>query len=259
MQNIALISGLIGALASAAFSFVVRLILDKRSQRYAERRLAYVYLVSVSEVIAADIIFRSYIKVIVPDRAAKDLISSAGSYEPSHKVCVMLADMFSKLTTEEIHSDPSYRAIPRVIKNLLDGVKESRLSTEQLSKLPREVIFAFHQFQGAQSIICQSIDVWREFVENGERFWITPEIIHEQWRALERFTSEAHLLHKALVDYGAATAEEAGRLLSKQVALMNEKIDSKWKDSPMLAAAAFVSKEAVLSETATEVNDQLDL
>jgi hypothetical protein len=31
---------------------------------------------------------------------------------------------------------------------------------------------------------------------------------------------------------------------------MNEKIDSKWKDSPMLAAATIVSKEAVLSETA---------
>jgi len=64
MQTIALISGLIGEIVSAILGFGARLILDKRTQKDAERRLSFVYLVKViSDIVAADIAVRTFIKL----------------------------------------------------------------------------------------------------------------------------------------------------------------------------------------------------
>lgn len=248
MQTIAIISGLIGALVSGVLSFGVRLLLDKRAQREAERRIAYVYLVRVSELVAADIIIRSFIKVYVPEEAANDLASANDAYEPSHKVSALLAEALSKLTSEDITEDQNLRAIPRFAKTLLDAAKESRFSSEQLSKLPQEAVFACHRFQNYHQYVCQIINMWSDFFENNERYWVTPEGIHDQWRALVRFADHARVLRAALIRYGAATPEQASTLMSAQVKEMHENIASKMTDKPRLLAAAEAAKKAVDSE-----------
>ena len=84
MQSIALVSGLIGALLSAVFSFLIRRYLDDRAQRQAELKVSYVHYLAVSDILAEDLMLR-YLKALgVAERYAQ-LASLEGQFEPSHK------------------------------------------------------------------------------------------------------------------------------------------------------------------------------
>jgi hypothetical protein len=242
-----IISALLGALLSAALSFAVRLVLDRRAQRDTERRLAYVYLVRVSELVAVDIVVRSVLKLYVSTDAQKSLTSTDGSYEPSHKICVMLADMLSKQTPEVLGKSPSTAALPHYLKSMLEVTAESRLPPDQLAKLPKEAVFACHQFQNHHRFVGTVVEMWIAFFEDGDSSWVNAEGIHDQWRAIARFTEQAHKVRTALVRYGAATPDQATKLLSAQVSEIHESVVAKFVDKPKLLAAVAAAQQEVQS------------
>lgn len=251
MQSIALISGLIGAIASAILGFGVRLFLDKRAQKDAERRLAFVYLVKVSDVVAADIAVRAVIKSLVPADALKELVDSTnGKFGPSHKISAMLAEALQKLTPEEVSSNSGYKAVPRFVKSQLESAKDFKLTSEQLSKLPQDAVFSSNRFQILHGHVMQTVEMWGALFENDERYWVTPEGIHDQWMSLVRFTDAARELRLALIRFGAADQKHATALLSKQVDALFEVVRTKWADQPKLVAAAADSQKAANSEPA---------
>lgn len=250
MQTIALLSGLIGALVSAALGFVVRLVLDKRAQREAERKLAYVYLVRVSDIVAIDVAARVVAKIFLPAEAEKELMSADGSFEVAHKICAMLAEQLKKLDADAVKNDPALRVIPRWTKSVVDAVKQSQLTPEQLSKLPREAVFASNRFQGAQTYAAQVVDLWGALFENGESYWATAEGLHDQWTAVVRFTEAARLLRAELIRYGAADSREAHKLLTQQTQFIYQMVSKKRSEKPKLQAAEAALKKAVDSASA---------
>ncbi len=242
MEYVAIISGLIGALLSAGLSFWVRLILYRKSQRDAECKIAYIHLVRVSELVAAEVVIRNTIKIFVPNEVLKELISSDGAFGPSHKISVFLAEALNRWSPEEIQNDPSLRAIPRLFSTMLESAKQSRLSPEQLSKFPRDTVLAWHRLQNYNQQLSQCLELWSAYFESNVRFWVTPEGIHDQWRTLERFASVAKELSIALVRHGAATLEQAAKLLTAQVNEMHQSLVSKKEhrkcDDPRVAVGA---------------------
>lgn len=251
MQPIAIISGLIGAIASAVLGFVVRYILDRRALRDAERRLAYVYLVKVSDVVAADIVIRTVIKLLVPQDYYNELVvCDKNLFGPSHKLSAMLAEALSKLTKESIEGNPSLMAIPRFAKSQMEAAKEMKLTSEQLSRLPKNVVFLSNRFQTSHGQVMQCIEMWGALFENNERYWVTPDGIHNQWMCIVRFAAVARELRLALIRYRATTPKEATELLTKQVSYLIGIISTKWADQPKLAAAAVESSKAASIEPA---------
>jgi hypothetical protein len=238
MQSLALISGLIGALLSAGLGFVARLILDHRAIRIAERKLAYVYLVRVSEVVAMDIVTRVVIKALVPPGAVAELLAESDAYSPTHKVSAVLAEMLKSIPLEEVRADSTYRTIPRFAKAQIESAKDVKLSAEQLSKLPPEVIFDSNRYTTLHGHVMQVIEMWGALFENGENAWLTPEGIHDQWLALVRYADSAKQLRAALIAAGAATPAEAAQLLNRHQNHLLEVVAQKWRDKPRLAAAA---------------------
>lgn len=105
MQTVALISGLIGALISAGLSYWIRATLDRRNQKESEARLAYVYFVRISEQVAIELVVSSFIKIMAGERARESLASRDGTFEPSHKLSVLLAEEIQKLTPREAKSN----------------------------------------------------------------------------------------------------------------------------------------------------------
>lgn len=245
MQAVALISGLIGAIASAALGFLVRLVLDRRAQKEAEMRLAFVYLIRVSNVVAAELALKSVIKTMISAEALKEFTKSdSEQFEASHKLSAMLAEGLQKLSTEEIRAEQGYRALPRLVSSQLESAKEVKLTSEQLSKLPRDIVFLCAKFQTSLSHVVQVVESWGAFFENDERYWVTPEGIHDQWMTLVRFAGAAQELRRALIRFGAATPEEARELLSNQIDSGLEVMRAKWADKPKLAAAIAARKAA---------------
>jgi hypothetical protein len=243
-ESLALISGLVGALISAALSYFVRLALDHRTLRIAERRLAYVYLVRVSEVVAMDQTCRIVVNVLMPSGAAEKLKSATGSFGPSHKVSAMLADMMRAAPLDKLREDATYRAIPRFVKAQIESAKEVKLSAEQLAKLPKEVVYESNRFLAHHAHVMQVLEMWGAFFEHGEDGWISAEGIHDQWLALVRYIESAKRLRGGLVAAGAATPSEASELVKRQLSQMLGLAVQKWQDQPKLAAAAADLKPA---------------
>lgn len=238
MQSLALISGLIGALLSAGLGFMARLILDRRAIQIAERKLAYVYLVRVSEVVAMDIVTRVVIKSLVPPSAIAELQAENDAYSPSHKVSAMLAEMLKSIPLETVRADATYRTIPRFVKAQIESAKDVKLSPEQLSKLPPEVIYDSNRYTTLHGHVMQVIEMWGALFEHGENTWLSPEGIHEQWLTLVRYADSAKQLRSALIAAGAATSVEAAQLLTRHQNQLLEVIAQKWQNQPKLAAAA---------------------
>jgi len=237
MQNVALISGLIGALISAGLSYWVRASLDKRTLQNAEKRLAYVHFVRVSELVAMDIVVTSFLKAYAGESVSSALSSADGSFEPSHKLSVLIAQEIQKLTPEKLKETPGLSTIPLLLKSQLEVLNESKLTSEQLSKLPKDAVLSYSFFLNYLSNLRGVLLLWIEVFEKKDASWITAESIHDQWLALSSFFDHAKKLRLALLVSGAATTSEASNLLQKQVSVYNEFIVSKLLHQPKLQAA----------------------
>lgn len=244
MQSLALISGLIGALISAGLSYWIRATLDRRNQKESEARLAYVYFVRISELVAMDLVVSSFIKIMAGESARESLVSKDGTFEPSHKLSVLLAQEIQKLTTEKLKETPGLSIIPVFLKSQLEALSESKLSAEQLSKLPRETVFTYSLFLNYLSHLRGTVLLWMTSFEEQQTSWVTPEAIHDQWIGVSRFFGHARSLRAALVLAGAATKSEASTLLQKQVSTYNEIIYAKFQHQPKLKAAIAEAKSA---------------
>lgn len=245
MEKIALLSGLIGALLSAALSYGIRASLDKRALRHAESRLAYVHLVQISQLVAMEAVLTNYFRLLVGGRAGDTLTSKDGTFQPSHKISVLLAQQLQKSKPEKWKDEPGFSVVPVFLKSQLDSISDSKLTAEQLSKLPKESVLIYAQFLSYLSHVRGVVLLYVSFFEDEKPPLITAENLHDQWLTMKRFFDHAGKLRLALVSGGAASAIEAATLLQRQVALYNEQLVSKLQDKPKIdAALAQASSEA---------------
>ena len=251
MQNIALLSGLIGALLSAALSYWIRASLDKRALRHAESRLAYVHLVQVSQLVAMDVVLTDFIKIYAGDGTLDSLTSKEGAYEPSHKVSALLAQQLQKNTQLEWKSTPGFSIISVYLKSQLDSISDVKLTAEQLSKLPKESVLIYSEFLSYLSNIQGVVLLYISYFEDDKPPVLTAEGIHDQWLTISRFFSHAEKLRLALVKSGAATSKEARALLLMQTSRYRGHLISKLSDQPKIVAAlAEVNNEAMDAKSA---------
>lgn len=195
--------------------------------------------------VAADLAVRTAIKAMVPaDELKKISEPGSGQFEVSHKLSAMIAEGLQKISFEEIRAEQSYRAIPRFMNSQLETAKEVKLTSEQLSKLPRDVVFSCAKFQTQLTHVLQVVEMWGALFENDERYWVTPEGIHDQWMTVVRFVRAAQELRFALIRFGAASPEEARELLAKLTESGLEIVRTKWADKIKLDAALAAHKAA---------------
>ncbi|MCK0715648.1 hypothetical protein ACFO0U_00845 [Chromohalobacter sarecensis] len=237
MEASTIISGLIGALISAALSYIVRIKLENRSKGIEQKKQAYVYLVSVSEIIATNVVVKSFITTLIDDETKRKLSTAEKDFEASHAICALLANHLKDVSDENI-SELGLKNAPKYFTPLIESTKESKLTPEQLSKLPKNTVYTCHQFQKSLGHILQITAMWTSYIEDGDRFWVTPEGLHDHWTTITRFLNQAEATRISLVKYGAATPGEAEKLLEKQVKEIHETIWARFQNSSPLAAAA---------------------
>jgi hypothetical protein len=237
MQNIALLSGLAGALISGALAYAVRLLLDRRTQRLNECAIAYVHLVRVSEFIAVEVVFCSIVPKLVPTAVLAKLSSADGAFKPSHKIAVLIAQELEKITPEQKASKREFSGVPRYVRQLLESGKAIQLSVDQLAKLPRETVYAYHKFQQAHSHLLQVGDIFAGFLENDERAGVSPDGIFQMWVTLKNFSVAARSVHLALLRHGAASKAEAHVLLNTQIADLRARLASAFSNQAKIRAA----------------------
>jgi hypothetical protein len=244
-QALALIAGLVGAIVSAVFAFAIRWYLDRHNERKAERRVAFVHLVQVSEIVALDGLARGAAKTFAIDEGIKSLASADGAYNPSHAISVLLHRELSKITPESLASKPEASAIVRVLRTYAEGSKEKELTTAQLATLPRDTILAYRNYLTARSYVFQCIELWLELFERGSGSWFTPELIHHHWVLLDSFVKKASVLRTALIAQSGISRSLARQILVQQIETLGKAYLSVFTEQPKIKAAMRAAADAV--------------
>lgn len=248
MQTLALISGLVGALASGGLAFAVRLFLDRKSQRDSERRLAYVYLVSVTEYVAIEIAVVQFVKAYVSADAIAKLESTDGAYELPHAISAFLSEAILKHDALDPKRMATVRQFGKYVEAINEAAKESRLTPEQLSKLPRSLVVASAEYQAHHMSLALLFELWVDLISSEDRTWVTPSWFQDQWRSLVRFASAARRLRSELIVYGAATKEEGHQMLVRRALAMLEIFSTQMSDKAKLEVARTAAKKFLEEE-----------
>lgn len=205
---------------------------------------------SVSAVVAADTLARTYLKALVGDKAKESLSDPDGVFEPSHEISALLHQELQKLTSERLNGITGTSMIPRFLKGLIDSAKESQLSAEQLSKLPKRAVLIYSQYITYLSHVRGALELWVALFETGNAKWLTPQFVHDSWITLDRFCKQAGLLRTALVEHGAFTKAEAASLLRQQIAQLSQTAIESWTHKPKVEAAVQSLRKSAQGEEA---------
>jgi len=215
----ALMAGLFGALLSAAFSFWIRKFLDSRALAQAEKRLAYVHFVKFSEILAIEVCLKNFVKTFIPEDARK-IFGKAGFYNAAHEICAKIAFDVSKNGAKAISENQGANALTILIDSQISSIKSTKLSDEQLSKLPKQMIDEYVIFQGLMSYVENVLQMWKDAASGGSLGWVNTEAIHDQWLLVLRISRSVQAIRASMLGEGVVTPEEARNLLKKQVDTM---------------------------------------
>lgn len=249
MNSVALISGLIGALLSAGLSYWIRSYLDKKTLQNSERALAYVHLVQVSHLVAMRTVITSYFKTLLGEKFMQTMTSKDGLYQPIHKAAVVFANLLKNSEPKKWKETAGVSILPVFFKSQLESISASKLTADQLAKLPRDAVLSYSQFLNSLSYVRGIVLIYISLVEDSQPPLITAENIFDQWTTINRFFEQAEKLRLALIKNGAATDNDAAMLLKAQMVTYSEQLLLRLKDQPQVAAAlAEVSSEAAKSK-----------
>jgi hypothetical protein len=217
---VALFSGLIGAIITAILNYIVRLLISKRDQKSNEKKMAYVYLVKISELIAIEILVRriveAYAKAFAED--INSLKKSAdGKFEMSHGICAAIAKAIDEVSDDKLKELNEYRAAFEIYREILEKAVDFKLPIDVLSKLPKQAIQHYSHFESQASSIKYIFKCWAEFIEKGNKTLLKADFIYGQWLSIKFLFDAAHVVRAALIKYGRISNNEAISLLSAQI------------------------------------------
>jgi hypothetical protein len=195
-------------------------------------------LVRTSALLAAETVIRVFLQRLLPSDTREFFEISSANYDASHRVSAIVAFILNHPLGEGLAKDPKFGFVPRQVARMLEDARESRLSPDQLAKLPREAIVAFDYFQAEHAQMCQIASLWSDYFERSERSWMNSEAVHGQWRSLQRFIEQAKAVRAILVKHGAATSRESEKLFASQISTLKLGVMAGLSDKPKLAAAA---------------------
>ena len=249
MNSVALVSGLIGALLSAGLSYWIRSYLDKKALQISERSLAYVHLIQVSHIVAMRNVLTNYFKALLGDNFTQTMTSKDGLYQPIHKASVVFANLLNNSEPKKWKETAGVSILPVFFKSQLESISASKLTADQLAKLPRDAVLSYSQFLNSLSYVRGIFLIYISLVEDSHPPQITAENIFDQWTTINEFFQRADKLRLALVKNGAATDNGAAMLLANQMATYSEQLLLRLKEQPQVAAAlAEVSSDAAKSK-----------
>lgn len=211
---------LLAAILGSALTFWVQTRLTNRRRVEAERRMAFVNLVRVSEIVA----IRVALEKALP--SLKERLSSTAqaqwelffppdeSYDWMHAssafLFLMLRDHRDKA---ELHN------LTSVIERNMDSITESldfHLSPQALSQLPAEVVLAYSHFSIAASHVVASFRIFSTASKSPTDLPLPSPVIYSFLKSAQSLFQHADVLRQQLMLEGGCTREKADAILQEQ-------------------------------------------
>jgi len=251
---VAIASGLVGALITAVLNYYVRLFVARRAQADVESRIVFVHLVRVSEVVATEQVLTTYVDAIKKALATQltAIPTETGKYELSHRICAEIARGLTSIPDDKRAEIRRFGYLAEPLERMASSFSEYKLSLEQLSRLPKDVVIAYSAFNAHAGHLHNAVLTWTNFLRSGDSRILTAEVIHGQWISLQAFLQAARTLRTGLIDFGRIDAKEANAVLTKQYEITARTVQLTLNHQAKVKAAL----EAAIKAAAREADKQ---
>jgi hypothetical protein len=249
---LALISGLLGAVITAIFNYFINIKLINRTHKIREQQTAYVYLVKVSLVIAAEIFIKSELKSFME----KAGLTKSGEDFFGIAMCAVLAEGINKLELENLEEIKKFLRKAETEK-IFDEFFDYKISDELLAEFPRTAVVNYSLFSGYASGTKSIIAIWFAWARTGDSTLLTAENIYNQWMTIKNFFASAKALRDILIEKGNVSDKDAMELVNKQLEEIKKGSAEITSAKPKLEAALTSLREEMEKKKATTAEQLL--
>jgi hypothetical protein len=248
---ITLLVAFFGALIAAGLSYIVRRILDDKALRRAEKRLAYVHFVHLSDMVALQIGLKSIVQASLPSNISYGF-PQGEHFTLSHILFNKAAAELKKINLgEKFRELPISTLLSLVIDQQIEKLSHSQLSLEQLSKLPEQSVKEYLQFSKSLGEMTSLLTYIKAIFEDDSKLqrdlnWLTPEALSGFWKLLERFTTRTQKARNILGLLAAVSPTASSALLKEQLELVNNQVfDAMAQKTALIAAASAIAQAEI--------------
>ena len=237
--SIALSSALFGAFITGFFNFFMKIYFDRRTEKRQEQRLAYAYMARVAEFISAKRAVFIICKTLKESLCQDDLnAKSKNTHSLEDMVCVFLANAAKKSFAEEKIANGLVGVsvyFDELINNF-NNLYIFEISTDIISKLPKETIIRYYKYSSSMRNVLSSIKVMKLGIEQKDCNCFKSSNIYEYWKCLKDASSDAENLLNALVIYGEISKKDVAKIMSENIKMNIERFKSNYMDNIRLKA-----------------------
>lgn len=226
-QHLSLISVIIGGIVTVGLTYIIHLLLVRRSEKKRQRQLALLYLTRISTIVAIKKATESTYKEFFEKIRAMDIFKGGQvTGLVLQIICVGLIEGLqnkSKLAESskllDIFSGAQLKRALNMLKQLMEVDKYFgfKIDDEILSTLPATVMLQYHFFISRILSIHHTLSDWISAIESKDFSLLDADNLFRQVTHFKKVLEDAENLRSSLIIKANVKSKQAGRILEEQV------------------------------------------
>ena len=214
---------------------VINIKLAKREQKRKEQRVAYVYLVRISQSVSLEISLRQYYSVKIKN-AFKEMPRDISKPSFPYEFCVVIAEVL-KNEPDAIETIKTFYSFFEMAERIFDQTYNNfKIPDDLLAQFHRDAIVYYDRFIGNIFGVNTAIGQWLYWAKTGDTKLIRDETLYAHYLSLKVLVETLHKFYDVLKTKAGISNKKADELLKKQ----KEEADRIFKET--LFAGAFMDK-----------------
>lgn len=230
--TVAAFSGLVGALATAYLSYVVRVKVQERAKRERQKAMALVYFLRLTDFVAADFYLNEFCS-----KLKKIYDAGSNEIEFSHKVVIEIANAIESLDAEAVKQLQD--VLKPAIAAFVDSIDKFTIPMKSLIDLDTSAIATYSRFQKTSSRLKAYLLLAGTLTEKGNVAALEASTLNSAFLAFRAFAQDSGILRATfkriagisdesstgcLIDSYAAIQKDVYTQLENKAQLQNVKI-----------------------------------
>jgi hypothetical protein len=224
VEKFSLISAIIGGFITAAFTYLIHILLLKRSEKRGQERMALLYLVRISQIVAIrkalESVYKEEIDTIKEQIKGLEIIKGKGTDYALHLICVgFTIALQNNSKVLDITSNPDMRRGLNILKSLLDKDRYLgyKIDDQILSNLPSDAILKYHFFIDLISSISSTLSQWISAIESNDFSLLDANTLFQQIMSFKKVVDNAEALRSSLIIKARIRRKKAAGILAEQL------------------------------------------